>query len=47
VWTCEDVEEDGTHPSRSGIQKVVTLLTTFFKTDPTARRWYVARPLGP
>ena len=47
VWNCEDVEEDGTHPSRSGIQKVVTMLTTFFKTDPTTRRWYVARPLAP
>jgi hypothetical protein len=45
VWTCDDVEEDGTQPSRSGIQKVVNLLTTFFKTDPTAKRWYVARPL--
>jgi hypothetical protein len=45
VWTCDDVEEDGTHPSRSGIQKVVNMLTTFFKTDPTARRWYVAKPL--
>ena len=45
VWTCDDVEEDGTQPSKSGIQKVVNLLTTFFKTDPTARRWYVARPL--
>jgi hypothetical protein len=45
LWNCEDVEQDGTHPSRSGIQKVVTMLTTFFKTDPTARRWYVARPL--
>jgi hypothetical protein len=45
VWTCEDVEEDGTHPSKSGQQKVVNLLTTFFKTDPTAKRWYVARPL--
>jgi hypothetical protein len=45
VWACEDVEEDGTHPSRSGIQKVVDMLTTFFKTDPTAKRWYVARPL--
>ena len=45
VWTCEDVEDDGTHPSRSGVQKVVNLLTNFFKTDPTARRWYVARPL--
>jgi hypothetical protein len=46
VWTCDDVEEDGTHPSKSGVQKVVTMLTTFFKTDPTARRWYVARPLA-
>jgi hypothetical protein len=45
VWNCNDVEEDGTHPSRSGIQKVVNMLTTFFKTDPTAKRWYVARPL--
>ena len=45
TWTCDDVEADGTHPSRSGIQKVVNLLTTFLKTDPTARRWYVARPL--
>jgi hypothetical protein len=45
VWTCDDVEEDGTQPSRGGIQKVVNLLTTFFKTDPTAKRWYVARPV--
>ena len=42
-WTCDDVEADGTHPSRSGVQKVVNLLTTFFKTDPTAKRWYLAR----
>jgi hypothetical protein len=45
VWTCDDVEEDGTHPSKSGIQKVVNMLTTFFKTDPTAKRWYLAKPL--
>jgi hypothetical protein len=43
-WTCTDVEDDGTHPSKDGVQKVVTMLTTFFKTDPTAKRWYVARP---
>jgi len=43
VWTCDDVEADGTHPSKSGIQKVVGLLVTFFKTDPTARRWFVSR----
>jgi hypothetical protein len=42
VWACDDVEDDGTHPSKPGVQKVVNLLTTFFKTDPTARRWFVA-----
>jgi hypothetical protein len=42
-WACDDVEGDGTHPSKSGVQKVVNLLTTFFKTDPTAKRWYLAR----
>jgi hypothetical protein len=43
VWTCDDVEDDGTHPSKLGVQKVVNLLVTFFKTDPTARRWFVSR----
>ena len=43
VWSCDDVDDDGTHPSKTGVQKVVNLLTTFFKTDPTARRWFVAR----
>lgn len=43
VWACDDVDEDGTHPSKNGVQKVVSLLVTFFKTDPTARRWFLAR----
>jgi hypothetical protein len=43
VWACDDVDDDGTHPSKTGVQKVVNLLLTFFKTDPTARRWFVAR----
>jgi hypothetical protein len=43
VWACEDVDDDGTHPSQTGVQKVVNLLVAFFKTDPTARRWFVAR----
>ena len=43
TWACDDVDADGTHPSKSGVQKVVNLLTTFFKTDATAKRWYVAR----
>src|SRR5262245_16596897 len=42
-WTCDDVEADGTPPSRSGVTKVVSLLTTFFKTDPTTKRWYLAK----
>jgi hypothetical protein len=43
-WTCQDVDDDGTHPSKDGVEKVVAMLTTFFKTDPTAKRWYVAKP---
>jgi hypothetical protein len=47
TWTCDDVEADGTHPSKSGVQKVVNLLTTFFKTDPTTKRWYLASKAQP
>ena len=43
VWNCDDVADDGTHPSKTGVQKVVNLLTAFFKSDPTARRWFVGR----
>jgi hypothetical protein len=41
VWECEDVEQDGTHPSKTGVQKVGQLLLQFFKSDPTARPWFV------
>ena len=43
VWACEDVGQDGTHPSRSGVQKVANLLLQFFRNDPTARPWYRTR----
>lgn len=43
VWTCEDGAPDGTHPSRSGQQKVAQLLLTFFDTSPFTT-WY--RGLG-
>jgi hypothetical protein len=43
VWTCDDVGQDGTHPSKSGAQKVADRLLVFFKTDPTARPWFRAR----
>ena len=34
-------------PVEDGVQKVVTMLSTFFKTDPTAKRWYVSRANQP
>ncbi|MGH6820347.1 MAG: hypothetical protein ACREDU_05730, partial [Methylocella sp.] len=41
VWTCNDVRQDGTHPSPTGTQKVAGLLLRFFRTDPTANPWYM------
>jgi hypothetical protein len=43
TWNCDDVEYDGTHPSKSGTQKVSTLLLDFFKSDPTAKPWFRGR----
>jgi hypothetical protein len=40
-WTCADVQQDGTHPSTSGVNKVAKLLLAFFKRDPTASMWFV------
>jgi hypothetical protein len=40
TWNCEDVLEDGTHPSPSGVRKVARLLTEFFTTDATAKTWF-------
>ncbi len=45
VWRCEDfTANDGTHPSPSGRHKVAGLLLAFFKSDPTARGWFMADP---
>lgn len=41
VWTCADTAADGTHPSPSGQQKVGALLLRFFRTEPTAREWFL------
>jgi hypothetical protein len=40
TWACEDVLEDGMHPSPSGVRKVSRLLSDFFQTDPTAKTWF-------
>lgn len=41
IWECDDFRDDGTHPSESGRQKVATLLLDFFKSEPTARPWFL------
>jgi hypothetical protein len=44
VWTCGDVRQnDGTHPSSSGVAKVAGLLQRFFETSATAKSWFLAR----
>lgn len=42
VWECGNAGTDGTHPSRSGQQKVGALLLRFFQGEPTARGWFLA-----
>lgn len=42
VWELEDyVQSDQMHPSASGTSKVASMLSDFFKTDPTAKGWYM------
>ena len=41
VWRCEDVAADGTHPASAGRQKVAELLLRFFRSDRTAKPWYL------
>jgi hypothetical protein len=43
VWTCQDVQSDGTHPSiPSGRIKVASVLLNFLKTDDTATPWFLS-----
>lgn len=44
AWTCDDVRKDGTHPSAAGAAKIARLLLQFFKSDPTAKSWFLATP---
>ena len=40
LWLSSDFEEDGTHPSPAGEQKVADLLSEFFEIDISARAWW-------
>ena len=43
VWSCQDLDVDGTHPSNpAGRIKVSTQLLNFLKTDDTASKWFLA-----
>lgn len=41
VYSREDLREDGLHPSDTGSAKIARLMMDFFKTDPTARSWFL------
>jgi len=43
TYARDDLALDGTHPSNSGRQKVAELLLRFFRTDETARGWFVGQ----
>jgi hypothetical protein len=41
IWEQGDFVADGTHPSTSGRLKVAGMLLNFFKSDTTARGWFL------
>lgn len=47
IWTCDDFESDGIHPSSSGEAKVGTLLLDYLSSDPYASQWFLANPGTP
>jgi len=47
TWACTDVQNDGCHPSDAGVTKVQGLLSTFFRTDPVAKIWFLGGPGDP
>jgi len=43
TWICpDDFQNDGTHPSPTGSQKVANLLLNFFQTDSTTCYWFLS-----
>ena len=46
TWECDDLEDDGVHPSGSGEAKVASLLEGFFSSEPVACQWFLADPAG-
>ncbi len=47
TWTPEDLAEDCTHPSSSGVTKVNQMLMSFFTADSLAAPWFLAAGFEP
>ncbi|MCX7014147.1 MAG: hypothetical protein NTW86_16625, partial [Candidatus Sumerlaeota bacterium] len=41
IWKVDEYRSDGTHPNDLARKKVADMLLKFFKTDPTAKIWFV------
>src|SRR3954451_1778014 len=47
VWTCSDLQNDGTHPQGGAKLKASQLLLDFLKQDATAAPWFLAPGANP
>lgn len=43
TWEPGDFEPDGVHPSAQGAMKVAAMLFKFFKSDPSAKPWFLSQ----
>ena len=43
VWTCQDLQKDGTHPATPGDIKVAGRLLNFLKNDDTTTPWFLKK----
>ena len=42
IWQCNNLSQDGTHPSQSGVDKVSSLLMNFHLTSSFSQPWFRA-----
>jgi len=47
IWACSEFRDtDGTHPADGARRKVAMMLLDFFKSDTTARTWFLKPPVA-